>query len=414
MHPIVTISCLLGLVLPLVIFCFNKGSRNSANYLAFFLFCVSLYVVENAVFFYSTSLPRVAAATTAHAFFYLIGPFAFFYIRSVLRDSRKLKKTDYLHFAPFIVFIIGYIPYFLTSWDYKLIVAENIMGENWDIDQFQLNNIFSHKVDQILNVVHSYFYVISLWCVIGRYKKRGNSAIIQTEHYKLIRNWILIFASIYTITTINFTITMANHWLYEDKSIFLDRATEVLIFASVVYIAMNMIVMFFPHIMYGLPVRLPLKAIGPALEKVSLHKDNLVKDTVLLPPDDAANSIIKSELQLFTAVYLNTIKAALESSSERQAFLDIDFKLALLSIEVGIPAHHLTYFFNVIKKTSFADWRNNLRIEYAKELINQGKTNTITLHALSLECGFASQSTFIRAFKKTTGSSPSSYLKALD
>jgi AraC-like DNA-binding protein len=413
LHPVVTISCLLGLVLPLIILFFNKGYLSANRYLASFLFFISFYVLEDFVFFYSKSLSRIAFVTNTHAFFYLIGPLAFFYIRSILRDSSKLSKADFLHFALFLICFVGYIPYFFTSWDYKLLIAQNIMSENWDISQFHLNKIFSHKGDQILNVVHSYFYVISLWYLIRHYKKRVYSAIIRTEQYKLIRNWVLIFASIYTVTVINFTVALANKWLYDDKSIFLERANGALIFASVVYIAMNMIVMFFPQIMYGLPTSLPLKATGPELVKLPLDNEILLKDSILLLRDDSTNSIMKSELQLFTMVYLNTIKALLESSSQRQAFLYLDFKLSSLSIEVGVPTHHLTYFFNEIAKTSFSDWRNGLRIDYAMELINQGVANTITLQALSLQCGFASQSTFIRAFRTATGNSSSYYVKSL-
>ena len=46
---------------------------------------------------------------------------------------------------------------------------------------------------------------------------------------------------------------MANMWLYDDKSVFLDRASGALLFASIVYVMLNTMVMFFPHIMYGLP-----------------------------------------------------------------------------------------------------------------------------------------------------------------
>jgi AraC-like DNA-binding protein len=403
----------LGLVLPLIILVFNNGYLSANRYLACFLFFISFFVFEDFVLFYSKSLTSIALVTNTHAFFYLIGPFAFFYIRSILRDNSKLSKVDFLHFVLFFICFVGYIPYFFTSWDYKLLIAQNIMSENWDLSQFRLNKIFSHKGDQILNVVHSYFYVISLWYLIRHYKKRGNSAMIHTAQHKLIRNWVFTFAATYTVTIINFTVALANNWLYDDKSVFLDRANGALIFASVVYIVMNMIVMFFPHIMYGLPISVPLKPVGPVLEKVSLNNEILFKETILLPRDDATNNIMKSELQLFTTVYLDIIKAKLESSSQRQAFLNLDFKLSSLSMEADIPAHHLTYFFNEITKISFSDWRNGLRIDHAMELINQGAANTITLQALSLECGFASQSTFTRAFKKGTGNSPSFYVKSL-
>ena len=44
--------------------------------------------------------------------------------------------------------------------------------------------------------------------------------------------------------------------------------------------------------------------------------------------------------------------------------------------------------------------------------MNQGEASNITLQAISLKCGFASQNTFIRAFKNATGTTPSTYLKS--
>ena len=93
-------------------------------------------------------------------------------------------------------------------------------------------------------------------------------------------------------------------------------------------------------------------------------------------------------------------------------FLTVDYKLLQVSIESGIPTHHLTYFFNELKKISFSDWRNNLRIEHALALIHQGEINNFTLEAISVKCGFTSQSTFIRSFKNVTGTTPSNYLKS--
>ena len=62
-------------------------------------------------------------------------------------------------------------------------------------------------------------------------------------------------------------------------------------------------------------------------------------------------------------------------------------------------------------KVKYTDWRNTLRIEYAKSKIDSGSNKTITLEALSLESGFSSQSTFIRSFKNVFSCTPSDYIK---
>lgn len=96
----------------------------------------------------------MAFFTNTHAFYYLIGPSAFFYVRGTLRDNARFSKLDLLHFLPFVLFFLGYIPYLFSSWQYKLLVAENIQSENWNVARFHLNLIISHKADQGLTVFH--------------------------------------------------------------------------------------------------------------------------------------------------------------------------------------------------------------------------------------------------------------------
>jgi AraC-like DNA-binding protein len=403
----------LGLLLPTVLLYFNKGYLTANRYLAGFLFFASLYVLENFYFFYGESLVMVVLFTMVHSFFYLIGPLAFLYMRSILRDNSTLSRTDYLHFALFAISFIGYVPYFISSWDFKVMVGQNLQSENWDITPFRLNFLLYHEFDQVLNVSHTYFYTVSLWYLLWHYKKPSNAPIIHSKQYKLIQKWLLVFASIFTIITINFTVAMAGVWLYDEKSLFLERTGITLLLASLVYIGMNMVILFFPHILYGLPVGLKLSPMGIGSAGNSEANHPSPAKAKILGEEDALFEKVKNELQLFTAEYKQTLEAALENFKERQVFLNLDFKLIQVSNESGIPVHHLTYYFNDIKKITFSDWRNNLRIAYAKELLVQGEANNLTLEAISLQCGFASQSTFIRAFKNDTGTTPSAYLKSI-
>ena len=292
-------------------------------------------------------------------------------------------------------------------------VAQNLYSENWNIAPFHLNTIFPHKIDQLINVLHTYFYSISLWYLLWHYKKPANRSVIHTKQYKLIKNWLIVFASILTIITINFTVAMANVWIYDDKSIFLDRASIALLFASLVYVGMNMVILFFPHIMYGLPVDLKLESLATEEKQTKNVTPSNAKVSNFSMKEESLDQISKNELQLFTPEYRKTIATALQSFKERKVFLNPDFKLKQISNESNIPAHHLTYFFNDIKKMSFSDWRNSLRIEEAKILIRQGETDNFTLQSISLKCGFSSQNTFIRAFKNSTGTTPSTYLKSV-
>ncbi len=303
---------------------------------------------------------------------------------------------------------MGYIPYFFSSWDYKLSIARNISSENWDMASFHLNQFIPHKIDQALNVLHTYCYAIGLWYLLWHHKKVANNPIVTTTQYKLIRNWLFLFTGLVTIITLNFTVAMANMWRYDDKSIFLNRASDALLLASVIYIGMNMTVMFFPNIMYGLPIvnqDLPIKDFIPT-DGISIN-ENYLDATVAIPLEK------KKEPELFSPEYIEKIETHLQERVEKQKYLQEDCSLPNISNEIEIPAHHLTYYFNSIKKESFSDWRNQLRVAYAIDMLDQVNANQLTLEGIGLQVGFKSYSTFIRSFKKVTGKTPSDYLESI-
>ncbi len=395
---------------------YNKGFKSINRFLAGFLFFSSLYLLESFTFFYAESKNWVAFFTNTHAFFYLIGPFSFFYVRGMLRDNSHLNKKDWLHFLPFIIFFLGHIPYFFSSWNYKLLVAENIQSESWDMAKFRLNVIIPHKLDQALNVLQIYFYSASLWYLIWKYKRSSTSRIYNVPQFKLIRNWLFIFTLIITIITLNFTVAMANMWIYDDKSIFLQKASGALLFASIVYVGMNMIVMFFPHIMYGLPIEIKESVFANDFREIQVVNETAPSDSMAEISEDVlpSDKTEKKELPLlFSSDYIDKIEVAINDIIKNENYLEPDFKLSNIASISGMPPHHLTYYFNTVLELSFSDWRNKLRIEHAILLLKEGKSNHLTLEAISTKIGYTSQSTFIRAFKLHTGKTPSEYVKGL-
>jgi AraC-like DNA-binding protein len=412
LNSLISYICLTGLVLPLVLLVSNKGYLSTNRYLAGFLFFSSLYLLENFIFFYGRSEFWVSFFTNTHPFFYLIGPFAFFYVRSILTDHSKLSKADYLHFVLFIISFIGYLPYFFSSWAYKELIANNIMSNDWDMAPFHINKIIPHKLDQLFNLLQTYFYCISLWYLLWRHKKQNNSRIIQTGQYKLIHKWMISFVLIFSIIAINFTIAMAYNWKYDDKLVFLQLANGALLFASCIYVLMNTSVLFFPQIMYGLPVELISEPLHPDLNTFKVQNP-VGASTSFMPINTITPSEPNTPLKLFTQDYINIIELALQNCIDNEAYLKHDFKLRTMSIDSEIPAHHLTYYFNVTLGSSFSDWRNNLRIVHSLKLIEAEKDIQYTLQAIGELSGFSSNSTFLRAFKNKTGYTPSEYLSKI-
>ena len=66
--------------------------------------------------------------------------------------------------------------------------------------------------------------------------------------------------------------------------------------------------------------------------------------------------------------------------------------------------------FSKYLKTTFTQYRNQLRIDYAKQQLMAGKRD---MTALAGECGFEGLSQFSRTFKQLEGLSPAQYASGL-
>ncbi|MET1259898.1 helix-turn-helix domain-containing protein [Flagellimonas sp. DF-77] len=64
-------------------------------------------------------------------------------------------------------------------------------------------------------------------------------------------------------------------------------------------------------------------------------------------------------------------------------------------------------------ETNFYDFINTYRVNEVKERLHSKDALRYTLIAIAYDCGFTSKTSFYRAFKKSTGYSPSTYRKKL-
>jgi AraC-like DNA-binding protein len=172
-----------------------------------------------------------------------------------------------------------------------------------------------------------------------------------------------------------------------------------------IYLVFNFALVLFPQILYGLPIpKLLLENHSVTLDAATIQK----KKELISPLIENKTAPI---IAFFSNEYEIEIELAISNWITEKKYLEVNASLVAFSNYTNIPVHHLSYYFNSMLKVKYTDWRNTLRIEYAKAKIDSGSNKAITLEALSLESGFSSQSTFIRSFKNVVGSTPSDYIK---
>lgn len=104
-------------------------------------------------------------------------------------------------------------------------------------------------------------------------------------------------------------------------------------------------------------------------------------------------------------------EALLKYMQDEKPWLNSGLRQADVAVALGYPVHEISQLLNVQMKQNFQDFVNSYRVEEIKRRIQQGDTQKYTLTAIAIQCGFSAKSSFQRAFKKATDTTPSDYLR---
>ena len=92
-----------------------------------------------------------------------------------------------------------------------------------------------------------------------------------------------------------------------------------------------------------------------------------------------------------------------------QGCLRPDLTLPKLAQKVGCSGNHLSQVINSEFGTSFFEYLNQYRIDYAKELLSRNNGHSSSILNIAFTVGFNSNSAFYSAFKKRVGITPAQY-----
>ncbi|MEM8895966.1 MAG: helix-turn-helix domain-containing protein, partial [Bacteroidota bacterium] len=143
-------------------------------------------------------------------------------------------------------------------------------------------------------------------------------------------------------------------------------------------------------------------------------------DRVSLAADETTASEVSTTKQKYARSGLNDEKAKelydqlLELFKTKGSHRKKDLSLTDLAKALDTHPNYLSQIINAQEKKSFYDFVNSFRVEEFKQLIKDQKHKQFTLLALAYECGFNSKSSLNRHFKKSTGQTPSEYVRSFE
>ncbi len=341
----------------------NKGSKNiSKALLGGFIFVFSVILLF-WVGYWNDFQSRFAGFN----FLYnpiplLLGPLFFLYVESFVR---RLNSKDFLHFIPFLVLAIYFLPFYVLPEADKIIILQE---KNLKSVLYAIDGLWG--IIEILSVLSFSFYAL----IFHVKRKQYDFLREDTEYpdYRIIRYTIILFTVFSIMAVISFFVLK----LF-DVPIYLDFFLSILICISIYLIGY-------------------------------LQVNNRI----------VVNHTRKNSLDKYSRSGLNPenaeqmIQEILKHLEENKPYINMDYKLADLAEETEIPTHHISELLNKYHDKSFAELINSYRVEEAKKMLVLKENLNLKVSAIGYDVGFNSRTSFYYWFKKITNISPAVYQKS--
>ncbi len=356
-----------------------------------FFFINNLYSLAHYATIYSESKTLIAILLVNFTpFFLLVGPVLYFYVRGLLRDDYRLSKLDWLHFVPAFLLLINIIPHLFSSFEDKLEYATRVLQSPSEIVHYK-NLFIPPEVKFLFRPLIGLFYIIlCIRLIVLKFRDERPT----NKQTKLIFRWTIFLIFNTLLVYISFLVFTIFSYQTNDYRIAEAKGFYFLISTLVGLVLLNISLLFFPNILYGLP----------QLDYIIYPKRNSL--------DEENKEMIKKNARSFeiSEAKLNLLHDKIEQYCLTQPYLNPDFSLSTLSADIDIPVHHLSYYFNEHLNINFNTWKNDLKINFVIGLMEKGSNELLTLDAIAKQAGFGSRTTFFNAFKQKTGLTPSDFL----
>ncbi|MFZ9187596.1 MAG: helix-turn-helix domain-containing protein [Algoriphagus sp.] len=324
---------------------------------------------------------------TAAPINFLIPPLGYLYVRSVLFNEKRWTSKDLLHLLPFTLFLISYLPFFLSSEEFKLEVISAILQDQNSAITRPVG-LISEPVFHLSRAAQAIFYISAQWWLIFTVHKRTKDLSMESQILHVMR-WLKIFTGSATGILISFLVVIGL-FLF-DRDIFEENLVNLFpaVLLGFSFFLIGVYLLIHPQVLIGLPF---------------VRQNPIIKQ--------GAISTEKEE-RLFNYENYTQEIALLESYfSEKKAFLQPNLTISEVAVATGIPIRELSYLINSYYKKRFSDYLNEMRVHYFLAQVDRSSLDILTIEAIALQAGFSSKSSFYRAFKRFYKCTPSEYLQS--
>jgi len=380
-------SGVLGFLVAGILLFANKTDSLGSRLLAGFLICFSILAVNYTLMtteFY-LRYPHMWRAFGWASFSF--APLAYLYVRSVLEQSFKIRKWDFLFFIPALIHAIGHIPFYIKSSEEKVSFLKTVL-QNPKMITLEPESWLPDGYAVPLRILVGLGASVGQFLLLRKWKKKYSPEFLNQEQNKGTYKWLFLFS---VVNAIFWGLIALEYFFHFGGQPTLNLTLLLTISGTILFVSIYLLLQ--PQILYGFK----------GWNKEQVPELPTLPDTVISDPEPESKKTTISFEQG------QEIKRSLEGHFEKNLpFRKRGYMISDLSRELNLPAYMLSAFINQEYGKNFNELINEYRVNYLViEMRSSIDHSQYTLEALGNLAGFNSRAAFIASVKKTTGKKPS-------
>ena len=357
-----------GFILATLLWINRKGNRLSNRLLAALIgllalmsLAVGVPVANRWVSFALDMLPLIMAMP--------LGPLIYFYTKSVLDPTFRIGRTERVHFYPVVldwgskfigwVFVSGMLLGFFREQD----------GPTWG----HIMNEYDTYAD-IPRWLSVTVYLLLTRQFLNQYRHPANGQNVNHDLPNL--QWLWQFVNVFLVFQVIWFIHLVPYIIPALRGPLLDRFGWYPIYVPIA------IMIYWLGLKGYLHARNSSVEVAPKVSTTSIPAETVEKVVCLLT-------------------------SAMQTD---KLYLDPELTVEKVGRHLQLPPKTVSFVLNQHLQKSFNTFVNAYRIEAVKQQLTNPANEHLTLTGIAFECGFNSQATFQRAFRKMTGVSPKEFI----
>lgn len=365
------------------------------RWLSFFVFTIGCAFISTYMIITETTISNAFVFKCLSSLQFLLAPSLYISILYFVKPTKAFKKTDRLHFAPFMMYVI----------------AESMFNNEKEsistFAVFALNENVSFLVRDILPFI-TLFYLAKSYTTLVKHKTKLK--LISSSINQINLDWLVQFLFILLITVFTWIndavlqlpfLTEATPFVYACSTFFLAYFS---IKQKTIFAFKEKDIKEISEVLERADYKSEIRAIAESVEARSGVDTSLgISKTLEIAKE-------RPKLKRLSAERIASLSIQLASLMEKdKLFVNNDLSLPAVAEKLGIGIHDASFLINETTKDNFYNYINKYRVEEAKKLLASSKMEQLNILGIAHASGFNSKTTFNTTFKKIVGISPSQY-----